>query len=111
MRAGRLRFRIALDEPVMTQDDTGDPVPNWVTRAMVWGNIEPLTGRESLATQQVLSDLTTRITLRADMTTERMNATWRLRHRGVIYNITSLADRQLRGREIELLCSSGKNAG
>ena len=111
MRAGLLRDRIEVDERVDTQDSTGDPVESWVTRGTVWGAITPLRNREALIASQLLVKADTRIVLRWGPVVEDMTSRWRVRSAGATYNIASIINAGQHGREIELLCSSGTNAG
>lgn len=112
MRAGELRHRIQVDRPVSMQDDTGDEVTEFEPAGTVWGSIEPLRGRERLqAGTQITATMDTRIKLRWSPFIDGINAEWRLRHQDIIYNIESIAHIEMRQREIEIMCSSGINAG
>jgi len=111
MRAGLLRFRIAVDEPVETQDATGDTVVAWATRATVWASIDPLKSSEALVAAQVSSSANTKITMRWAPAIDTLTEKWRLRHQATIYNVVSLANTGLRNREIVCLCKSGRDTG
>lgn len=111
MRAGQLRCRIAVDEPVETQDSTGDPVVSWVTRATVWGSIDPLRSREGVVASQTLVNVDSKITLRWGPMTSSITEKWRLRSRGVTYNIVNMTNVQGRNRAVELICKSGRDEG
>ncbi len=65
MRAGKLRHRLAIQEPVETRDDHGGITRTWSTVATVWGSIETLTGRELYEAQQVEARATVRIRIRS----------------------------------------------
>ena len=67
--------------------------------------------RERLAANQTLADADTVISLRWAPIIEDLNAKWRLRHDGVIYNIVGAANVGMRNREFEVLCVSGMNDG
>jgi len=111
MRAGLLRFRVAVDEPVETQDATGDSVVAWVTRATVWASIDPLKSSEALVAAQASVSTDTRITMRWTPTIDALSEKWRLRYQSTIYNVVSLANTGLRNREIVCLCKSGRDTG
>jgi SPP1 family predicted phage head-tail adaptor len=65
IRAGRLRHRIQIVKPKLTQDATGGTVIDDDSLvASVWAAIEPLTGRELYAAQQMVSEVTHKITIR-----------------------------------------------
>lgn len=111
MRAGLLRHRILVDEAVTAQDDTGDPVVSWTTRATVWGSIEPLRGRETLQAAQVLADMDTRIIIRWSPAVADITPRWRLRHQLDIYNVVSVANIGMRNVEMEIMARSGLSSG
>lgn len=112
MRAGRLKHRIEIDEPVTTQTASGDEVVTWTAFGTVWGSIEPLKGRERLQAGEIIADMDTRINIRWSAHVDRIEAGWRLKHGGVIYNISSPpAEVMMEQREIEMMCKSGANDG
>lgn len=111
MRAGSLTERVAVEEPLTTQDDTGEEITTWSPVASVWGAVEPLTGREKLQAGQVGATMDTRFRIRWTPAMERINAKWRLTHDEVIYNIVSVAQVGMARREIEIMATSGLNAG
>ena len=63
--AGRLTNRITLQRKVASgQDDYGAPQTTWADVATVWAAVEPLTGREFWAAQQVQSEASILIIIR-----------------------------------------------
>lgn len=72
MRAGSLRHRVAIQEPVETRDDHGGITRTWNTIATVWASVEPLSGTELYEAQQVQSRVTVRVRMRpyAGLTTK-----------------------------------------
>ena len=111
MRAGRLRHRLTVQEPITSRNETGEELVTWVTRGTVWSAIEPIRGKEALTSNQIIADMDTRITVRWSGFADDINAKWRLRHQGVTYNITSISHKDMGQREIELMCKSGLNDG
>jgi SPP1 family predicted phage head-tail adaptor len=113
MRAGQNRSRLTFDMPSVSIDDAGGQSVVWATQFTVWAWIHPLTGRERSRSDQIIADLDTRIRIRWDPRTARINATWRCRDAaGTVYNIAAPPiQADLRRREIELLCNSGMNQG
>ena len=104
MRNGKLRHRITLQRPGLSQDpQTGEMIPGWQDVAPAWASIEPLSAREFIAAQAVQSDVSVRITVRyrPDIT-----AAMRLLHGGKTYNITGVLADKGSGREyLTLPCS------
>lgn len=111
MRAGKLRHRVAVEERVDVQDDTGGVVSQWRTRAVVWASVEPLSGREQLTAAQPLAINSTRIRLRWVPRIADLDPKWRLRFGSTLYNLISVMNVEERNREFECLCSSGSNEG
>jgi SPP1 family predicted phage head-tail adaptor len=65
MKVGKLRKRLTIQRnESASRNASGEPVPNWVDVARVWGGLEPLSGREMFNGVQVQADATHKITLR-----------------------------------------------
>lgn len=64
MRTGPLNKRVKIERRVETQNDALEVVIRYVPWQEVWAEIEPLSGREYFAAQQVSSDVNTRIRIR-----------------------------------------------
>jgi SPP1 family predicted phage head-tail adaptor len=111
MQAGRLRFRINLEQPTPTLDAAGGEVPGWTSYAEVWADILPMKGRERIAADQIVAEVDTRIIIRWSPSVDVIDAKWRVRHGSVIYNVQYKGHIGLRQRQIELMCQSGVNAG
>ena len=107
MRAGRLRHRLVLQKKVNAspaRDEYGSALLDWETQATVWGSIEPLSGNELFAQQQVQSETRVRIVLRYY---DGLDTTWRISHGGKYYNILEVIDRDVRNYQLTLLCRQG----
>lgn len=65
--------------------------------------IEPLSGREFIATQAVQSNVTPSIRLRY---LARISTADRITHGGTVYNVLSIIDKGKRHIELELMCKS-----
>jgi SPP1 family predicted phage head-tail adaptor len=111
MQAGSLRQRVAFDEPVTTQDATGDEIVTWTPAFDLWASVEPLTGREQMAGGGILAEGNARIRLRWSEQAARINAKWRARHNGTVYNLKSVAHLDSARREIEIMARSGVDSG
>lgn len=110
MRAGLIRLRITVEEPVSGQN--GEPNVTFTPRAVVWGSVEPISGHEAvLLGAQLASAMDTRIAVRWGPAIAGLTAAWRLRMGTTIYNIVSVVNVDMRNRRIELLCKSGTNQG
>lgn len=64
MLAGKLRNRVTIQRRHETRDAVGAVVVTYLDVRSVWASVEPLTGREFFAAQQVQADAVTRIRLR-----------------------------------------------
>ncbi|MEM5297655.1 phage head closure protein [Burkholderia sp. JPY481] len=105
IKAGPLIHRITIQRPVVDQDESGTPfVREWQEVAEVWAGIEPLSGREWLASAEFRSDVTTRIRIRWR---EDIDASMRVLHHGVIYRIDAVLPQYQGLSEVILMCSTG----
>jgi len=59
MSIGAKRNRIRIEQATLTSDGHGGSTVAWSPRCVVWAHERPLTGRESLAAQQVTATLST----------------------------------------------------
>jgi len=85
MRAGKLRHKVTIQAPGLTQDPvTGEMLPGWTDLASVWASIEPLSARDFIAAQANQSEITARIVIRYR---EGILPTMRILHRGKVYAI------------------------
>lgn len=108
MHSGLLNKRVSLEARVITRDASGGTIETWQPVATVWAGIAPLSGREFVAAQSVQAGVTTRITIRWRA---GIDASMRLVHEGLIYNVRAvLPDPTLR-RHITLMCEQGVNDG
>lgn len=111
MRAGVLRHRILVEQPIRSQNATGEEEILWSVVGKVWGAVEPMSGREQLAANQIEATANTRIIMRWSDVMNGMDATWRLSHQGTVYNIFSITQVNMRRQEIEIMATSGVNLG
>lgn len=100
---GKLRHRVALETFQEAQDpDTGILIPAWSPVAEVWAAIEPLSGREFIASQAQQSAIAARITIayRPDVSTQT-----RVRHADALYDVQAvLADKDSGQEYLTLMC-------
>ena len=64
MRSGRLRHRMWLKEPTNTPDGMGANTLTWGTVEVFWGSVEPLRGREWIASGLENSEVSGKIVRR-----------------------------------------------
>ena len=107
MRAGDLNKRITLYELVTgspAKDEFGEPNTSWEALDTVWASIEPISGREFWAQQQVQSEITARIRIRyRDDITPGMKAEYQSK----TYAIKNVIDKDEKHAELQLMCSEG----
>jgi SPP1 family predicted phage head-tail adaptor len=114
MRSGPLRHRVVLEEPVVTQSNTGVELVTWTPLREVSAEMAPDKGREG-ATNDAIRDSRTvvwRIRWAPDLQNV-LTAKWRIRHGSMVYNIQSPDPMGRSGRKqmIELVCTIGVNNG
>lgn len=103
MKAGDLDQRVTVERFTSTQDELGQPIESWAPLFTCWAAVEPLTGREYLAAQAAVSEVTARIRMRFR---PWMTAQDRVIHNGTIYGIESLVDVRSGHRELVLMCKA-----
>jgi len=101
MDPGKLRHKVTIQQPSATKDGYGALVENWSDVKTVNASVEPLSGRELFAAQQVHSETTTRIKMRYRAgITSKMRVVYGTR----IYDILAPIDPEERHRYLLLMC-------
>lgn len=112
MQTGKLRHLVTFETPTVEHDSNGDVTETWTTAfdgQQISAAIEPLSGRELIAAQQVHSRVTTRITVRYR---PGLLPEMRISHRDTLYNIEAIIpDAESGFRHATLMCYSGTNDG
>ena len=103
MKAGQLDQRVTVERYTSTEDELGQPIESWAPLFTCWAAVEPLTGREYLAAQAAVSEVTARIRMRFR---PWMTNTDRVIHNGTTYGIESLIDVRSDHRELVLMCKA-----
>jgi len=107
MQAGTLNKRIKISQLVTGSpavDDFGAPNTSWEEVDTIWAAIEPISGTEFWAQQQIQSEITVKIRIRyrndiaVGMKAEYNNKT---------YMIKYIIDNQESHKELWLMCSEG----
>ena len=103
MKAGDLDQRVTVERYTSTEDELGQPIQSWAPLFTCWAAVEPLTGREYLAAQAAVSEVTARIRMRFR---PWMTNTDRVIHNGTTYGIESVIDVRSEHRELHLMCKA-----
>ena len=107
MQAGTLNKRIVISQLVTgspATDEFGAPNTSWEELDTVWAAVEPISGREFWAQQQVQSEITVKIRVRyRDDVTVGMKA----EYNNKTYMIKYIIDYQESHKEFWLMCSEG----
>lgn len=104
MNAGKLRHRITHQTLSETTDPrSGQRLQSWTDVASYWAEVRPLSGRELVNAQQIRTDVSHSITLRADvgsiMTKDRF--VFGSRH----FNLVQVIDLEERGIEVAIMAT------
>jgi SPP1 family predicted phage head-tail adaptor len=96
--AGSLRHRVNIESLQETQDAvTGERIETWTTLySSIPASVEPLSVKEYLASQQMQSEVSVRITIRF---VAGLRPTMRIRHGSVVYNMAGVLPDLDSGRE------------
>lgn len=65
MRAGRLRFKVEVEQPVETQNELNEVEQSWQCIRRIAVDIEPIRGSERYTLNQEKADIDTKVTARA----------------------------------------------
>ena len=103
MKSGDLNQRVTVERFTSTEDELGQPIESWAPLFTCWAAVEPLTGREYLAAQAAVSEVTAKIRMRFR---PWMTAQDRVIHNGITYGIQSVIDVRSEHRELHLMCKA-----
>lgn len=112
MRAGLLRHRIVIEQPVESRGAKGEVLVNWVAVCSVWAEIQPMSVNALIASQAAQSKASVMIKIRF-----RSGITAKMRARelpaGGVYPLEGdpLPDKQSGKEYLTLACSRGINDG
>lgn len=112
MRAGPLRHRVTLQEPVETQTASGDPEVTWQDFKSVRADLLSDNGREKYQADQIRSESDSRFVIRWDQAVfEWLTPRCRILHKGVAYNVVQVLPDYAHQRRITIRTLSGINRG
>lgn len=103
MRAGRLRFRVCVEEATEERNAVGEVVQVWAPVKTIYASIDPLRGEERLTMQQVKATIDTKITART-LAVRDVTAKMRFTYGERVFDIDSSIDFQSRGIFSEIFC-------
>jgi SPP1 family predicted phage head-tail adaptor len=108
LQAGRLRHRVTIQRKTVGQDSAGGMTETW-TDFVKNANaaINTVTGRESVASQQIMAKYSTEISVRWR---PGITATMRVLHGSVVYNIEGVIPDSETGRKITTLACTQRDA-
>jgi SPP1 family predicted phage head-tail adaptor len=89
MHVGMLNKFIELQEKTQTQDPSGQRQDSWKTIAGVYANIKPLVGRDYLAAQQVVDEVSHDVTIKYR---RGVKPQMRVKYLNLYYEIVSVID-------------------
>lgn len=87
--SSRLRRRITVEQPVLTDDGLGGHTTSWNNVATIWAEVTPLRGDEQILNERLAMVATHRFTIRYR---EDVFANMRIGYDGKYYNIRSIID-------------------
>lgn len=94
---------ITIEYPIETRDpDYSSPVNEWVEFGQVFGQIDPISGREYFLNRESQTEITVRIRIPYR---EGITNKMRVNYRGKLYQIVSPINPLEQNEEIELVCS------
>ncbi|TGE31326.1 phage head closure protein [Desulfosporosinus sp. Sb-LF] len=103
MQAGQLRHKLDIETELNIRDTYGQTTHEWVVFLHgLWAAIEPLTGREYYAAQQVNAEISHRIKIRYK---GGIKPKMRVKYGDRYFNILAVLDITERHREIHLMCT------
>jgi len=103
MRAGRLRFRIEVQEAVETRNTVGEVTQSWECIKKIWAAIDPIRGDEQFTMMQAKPTIDTKITVRS-LAARGVTPKHRFVYGDRVFDIDATIDWQSRGIFSEIYC-------
>lgn len=113
IRAGDLKRYITIQQRSTTQDSTGGQSLTWTNVKSVYAKIEPLTGRELLAAQQIAAQVSHRLTVRYDpiFADPKTAVAYRVLYNNRIFDVQASMNFEEEDAFVELLAVEGVSQG
>ena len=94
VKPGKLNKRVEIQSPTSTNNSFGESTRSWTTVFTRWASVIPLSSSERLVAAQAQATITHEMRLR-DVT--GIQANWRIKFDGRIFNINGIIDKEERG--------------
>lgn len=101
MRAGRLKHRITIEKPEQTKDEFGQLTKTWVTVCSTRAAIDPISGKEYFAAQQINNAINYKITIHYRL---GIKSSYRIKYKERIFEIHAPLNPKEANRELQLMC-------
>ena len=108
MRAGQLRRQITIEQRSTSRDAFGQELIAWSRFATCWAEIQPLAGRELIAAQAVLPEVSVEVVIRYR---PGVDSAMRVLYGSQVYEIGAVLDIDMRHEQLRLLCTQGVTQG
>lgn len=89
--AGLLRDRVVFEQPIIVDDGHGGGMQQFEERFRRWANVTFLRGSEAVIAARLEGRQPIVVRVRALGDAMAVDHTWRIRHRGQVYGVTSVA--------------------
>lgn len=110
IRAGRLRTRIRIQSPTVTQDTYGAVLKTWQTDLICFADVTELTGKEIYSDMARGEDTPVRIICRWQKSIDGVDSGHRiLRDDDTVYDVKSVIDNMERKRMVTIICTRGRS--
>lgn len=100
MKSGTLRNRITIQSPSSVQDASGQPIVSWIDVALVWADIQYISGISALKAGMDTSAVKVSIRIRY---MAGVNAGMRVLHGGNVFSIEAVLP-NMAMRSVDLVC-------
>lgn len=111
--AGQLCHRVRIQLPTVAKDVLGAPTQTWIDVAIVWADIQPISGREARIADRIASVVTHQITVRyrSEFNDPKSVAQMRVLYRGRVFAIHNALNEDEANVSVILLASEGVSNG
>src|SRR5574340_200548 len=106
IRTGDLNRRVTIQQRRASVDAFGQQVQTWTDLLTCWAHIEPLTGRELLSAQALVSEVSYQVTI---LYRPEITAAMRVLYRDKVFSVGAVIDPDAEHIGLQLLCSEGAN--
>lgn len=108
MKIGKLRHWITIQSYTPTRDSFGAEVEHWQDVMKVWASVEPLTGKEYFAAQEVNAEVSVKVIMRYS---PGIQPEMRVIFGARVFEILAVMNTEERNKQLILLCKEVLNDG